>query len=94
MKIKMLDELFTPAVMVRYAEPCGLCRARACALGESAAGGYLGKSDQFDEAVDDFSVSYVEQCERVQGVFIKAVRAIPRRSRRGAGPSARACSDA
>ena len=53
MKIKLLVELFTPSVMVQYAEYCGW----ALAMEHSRAGqlaliaGYLGQCDQFDELV-------------------------------------------
>jgi uncharacterized protein (DUF2252 family) len=76
-KIKMLVELFTPSVMLTYAEACGWCLARAHARsGEPAKiTGYLGKSDQFDEAVADFSLAYADQSERDHEVLCKAVRA-------------------
>jgi uncharacterized protein (DUF2252 family) len=77
MKIRMLVELFTPGVMSQYAELCGWCLARAHArTGEPATiSGYLGKGDQFDEAVADFSEAYADQCERDHGALVKAVRA-------------------
>src|SRR5262249_29720153 len=59
-KIKVLVELFTPSVMMQYADLCGWTLAMAHARsGEPARiSGYLGKSDRFDEAVADFSVAY------------------------------------
>jgi uncharacterized protein (DUF2252 family) len=77
MKVKMLVEIFTPGVMMQYAEVCGRCLARAHARsGEPARiSGYLGKSDQFDEAIADFSLAYADQSERDHEVFMKAVRA-------------------
>jgi uncharacterized protein (DUF2252 family) len=76
-KIKMLVELFPPSVMLTYAEACGWCLARAHARsGEPAKiTGYLGKGDQFDEAVADFSLAYADQSERDHEVLCKAVRA-------------------
>jgi uncharacterized protein (DUF2252 family) len=76
-KIKMLVELFTPSVMLIYAEACGWCLARAHARsGEPAKiAGYLGASDQFDEAVADFSLAYADQSERDHEVLCRAVRA-------------------
>src|SRR5262249_26359268 len=58
-KIKVLVELFTPAVMGTYAEACGWCLARGHARsGEpSKITGYLGKGDKFDEAVADFAIA-------------------------------------
>ena len=76
MKIGMVVELFTPDVMSQYAELCGRCLARAHARsGEPALiSGYLGKGDDFDEAVADFAVAYADQSERDHGVLTKAVR--------------------
>jgi uncharacterized protein (DUF2252 family) len=77
MKIKPLVEVFTPSVMQQYAELCGWTLARAHARsGEPAKiNGYLGKSDQFDEAVADFAGAYADQSERDHEVLVKAVRA-------------------
>jgi hypothetical protein len=76
-KIKMLVEIFTPSVMLQYAELCGWCLARAHARsGEPAQiSGYLGKRDAFDKAVADFSVAYADQTERDHDVLMKAARA-------------------
>ncbi len=56
MKIKPMVEVFTPSVMLQYAELCGWTLAHAHARsGEPAKiSGYLGKSDKFDEAIADF----------------------------------------
>ena len=77
MKIKPLVEVFTPSVMLQYAELCGWTLARAHARsGEPAKiSGYLGKSDEFDEAIADFAVAYADQSERDHDVLMKAVRA-------------------
>lgn len=77
MKIKMLVEVYTPTVMQRYAELCGWCLARAHARSGAPAqiSGYLGKSDEFDEAVADFSIAYADQSERDHDALMKAVRA-------------------
>jgi hypothetical protein len=77
MKIKILVELFTLGVMLQNAEICGWCLARAHARsGEPAQiSGYLGKGDQFDRAVADFSVAYADQSERDHEVLMKAVSA-------------------
>ncbi len=77
MKIKPLVEVFTPGVMLEYADLCGWTLAHAHARsGEPARiSGYLGKSDKFDEAIADFSVAYADQSERDQDVLMKAVRA-------------------
>jgi uncharacterized protein (DUF2252 family) len=77
MKVKILVEVFTPSVMRQYAEVCGWCLARAHArTGEPAKiSGYLGKGDQFDEAVADFSIAYADQSERDHETLTNAVRA-------------------
>jgi hypothetical protein len=71
MKIKPLVELFGPALMNQYAEACGWALARAHARSGDAAkiAGYLGKKEDFDEALADFSVAYADQNEKdYQGV--------------------------
>ena len=77
MKIKPLIEVFTPSVMLEYAELCGWTMARAHARsGEPAMiSGYLGKSGTFDEAIADFSIAYADQSERDHAALKKAVRA-------------------
>jgi uncharacterized protein (DUF2252 family) len=77
MKIKAMVEIFTHSDMVAYAELCGWSLAHAHARsGEPAKiAGYLGKSDQFDEAIADFSVAYGDQSEKDHEVLMKAVRA-------------------
>jgi uncharacterized protein (DUF2252 family) len=76
MKIKMLVEVFSPSVMLQYAEVCGWTLARAHARsGEPAKiNGYLGKSDAFDEAVADFAAAYADQSELDHEALVKAVR--------------------
>jgi hypothetical protein len=77
MKIKPLVELFSPSVMIQYANLCGHILARAHARSSEPAilSGYLGTSDQFDEAVADFATAYADQTERDHRVFERAVRA-------------------
>ncbi|MFN9714135.1 MAG: DUF2252 domain-containing protein [Planctomycetota bacterium] len=76
MKIKPLVELFTPNVMVQYAELCGWVLAHAHARSGPPAqiSGYLGKSDKFDEAIADFSRAYADQCEQDYEVVVAAAR--------------------
>lgn len=76
MKIKPLVELFTPSVMIEYAELCGWVLAHAHARsGEPAKiSGYLGKGDKFDEAIADFSKAYADQCELDYEVVVAAAR--------------------
>ena len=58
--------MFSPGVMNQYAEICGWTLARAHARsGEPAQiSGYLGKNDQFDEAIAAFAIAYADQSER------------------------------
>jgi uncharacterized protein (DUF2252 family) len=76
MKIKLLVETLTPSLMVQYAAYCGwaLARAHARAGQPSMIAGYLGKGDQFDEAVADFATAYAEQNERDYKAMVKAAR--------------------
>jgi uncharacterized protein (DUF2252 family) len=75
-KIKLLVELFTPKVMVQYAEYCGwaLARAHARAGEPSLIAGYLGKGDPFDEALADFAASYAEQNESDYNALVRAAQ--------------------
>jgi uncharacterized protein (DUF2252 family) len=77
MKIKMHVEVYTPGVMLQYAEVCGWTLARAHARSGDPAkiSGYLGKGDAFDQAVASFSIAYADQSERDYEVLMKAVRA-------------------
>jgi uncharacterized protein (DUF2252 family) len=76
MKIKLLVELFTPTVMMQYAEYCGwaLARAHARAGQPALIAGYLGKGDEFDEALADFAISYAQQNERDFEALVQAAR--------------------
>jgi uncharacterized protein (DUF2252 family) len=76
MKIKLLVELFTLKVMVQYAEYCGwaLARAHARAGQPALIAGYLGKGDQFDEAIADFATAYARQNERDYKALVRAAR--------------------
>jgi uncharacterized protein (DUF2252 family) len=75
-KIKLLVEVFTPKLMVQYAQYCGwaLARAHARAGQPSLIAGYLGKGDQFDQALTDFAVTYAEQNESDYKALVRAVR--------------------
>jgi uncharacterized protein (DUF2252 family) len=76
MKIKPLIELFSPGVMLQYAELCGWALAHAHARsGEPARiSGYLGKSDKFDEAIADFAKAYADQSEKDYESIVAAAR--------------------
>ena len=76
MKLKPMVELFSPSVMNQYAELCGWALASAHARSGDAAkiAGYLGKKEDFDEALADFSESYADQNELDYKALVKAVR--------------------
>jgi len=61
----------------RNAGYCGGVLARAHAKSGDAAtiSGYLGKSDNFDDAVAKLSIAYADQNERDHAALVKAVRA-------------------
>lgn len=75
-KIKPLVETFDDELLVLYAKACGwvLARAHAKASDVSTISGYLGSSDQFDEAVGDFAMAYADQAERDHAALKAAVR--------------------
>jgi len=77
MKIKPMVEVFTPSVMLQYAELCGwtLAHAHARSGEPGKISGYLGKSDKFDEAITNFSIAYADQSERDHETLLEAVRA-------------------
>src|SRR6266436_9282947 len=76
MKLSAMVEVFNRRAMTAYAELTGWTLARAHARsGEPAKiAGYLGKGDQFDKAIADFSVAYANQAEADHKVLKKAVR--------------------
>jgi uncharacterized protein (DUF2252 family) len=76
MKVSAEVETMPPKVMRAYAMLCGLGLARAHDKAGDAAmiAGYLGSSDQFDEAIGDYAVAYADQVERDYKTFVKAVR--------------------
>jgi uncharacterized protein (DUF2252 family) len=75
-KISIRVETFGAQEMDLYATWCG----RALALAHARSGhshmlsGYMGKSDMFDQALADFSVTYADQNERDHAALDKAVR--------------------
>ncbi len=75
-KIKPLVETFDSDVLDYYAKACGRVLARAHAKAGDAAevAGYLGSSDQFDEAMGAFAVAYADQAERDHAALKAAVR--------------------
>ena len=76
MKVSADIETQPPKIMHAYATLCGLTLARAHdKAGDSAMiAGYLGSSDQFDEAIGDYAVAYADEVERDYRTFVRAVR--------------------
>jgi hypothetical protein len=63
-------------MLLIYARACGwvLARAHAKASDVSSIAGYLGSSDQYDEAMGDFVLAYADQAERDFAALKAAVR--------------------
>jgi uncharacterized protein (DUF2252 family) len=76
MKLKPLVELFSPNVMNEYADLCGWALAAAHARSGDAPkiAGYLGKKEEFDEALADFAEAYADQNEKDYQALVQAVR--------------------
>ena len=76
MKGSAVVEGMKPLGMTFYAEACGwtLARAHARSGDPVAIAAYLGKSDKFDVALNDFSERYADQNERDYQAFAEAVR--------------------
>ena len=76
MKVSAEVETFKPSTLVAYATLCGWTLARAHAKTGSAAriAGYLGSSDQFDDALAKYSEAYADQAERDFKTFQAAIR--------------------
>ena len=73
-KIKPTVENFSSTEMILFAEWCGWTLARAHSRdGEPAViGGYLGKSEVFDQAIAAFAIAYANQTERDYELVKKA----------------------
>ena len=69
-------ESLTPAALGFYARQCGwtLARAHARSGDPIAITAYLGKGDEFDRAIADFSGRYADQNDRDYEAFTRAVR--------------------
>jgi uncharacterized protein (DUF2252 family) len=67
---------YSPGTLVVYGQLCGrvLARAHAKAGDPAALAGYLGSTDQFDEAVADYALLYADQVERDYAAFRTAIR--------------------
>jgi uncharacterized protein (DUF2252 family) len=75
-KIKPMVELFDHGMLMSYAKMCGWVLARAHSKAGDAAeiAGYIGSSDQLDEALGAFSIAYANQAERDHAALKTAVR--------------------
>jgi uncharacterized protein (DUF2252 family) len=76
MKASAEVETFKPSTLVAYATLCGWTLARAHSKTGSAVtiAGYLGSSDQFDEALGQYSAAYADQVEQDYKSFQTAIR--------------------
>jgi uncharacterized protein (DUF2252 family) len=69
-------ELMRPAGLTFYARSCGwtLARAHARSGDPVAIDEYLGRSDEFDKSINDFSERYADQNEQDYEQFLAAIR--------------------
>lgn len=76
-KIGPLVETFDAPSFLMFADACGwnLARAHAKSGNVWTISGYLGKSDEFDEAIAAFSCTYADLAERDHAELKKAVKA-------------------
>ncbi|MCX7068820.1 MAG: DUF2252 domain-containing protein [Methylococcales bacterium] len=76
MKLKPQVEIFEPETMKIFGELAGWSLAASHARsGDSAKiAGYLGKKDEFDEAIADFSEAYADQNETDHQALVQAAR--------------------
>jgi uncharacterized protein (DUF2252 family) len=76
MKASVVVESMGPANLGFYAGACGwtLARAHARSGDPVAIAAYLGKNDDFDRSIADFSERYADQNDRDYEAFVKAVR--------------------
>jgi uncharacterized protein (DUF2252 family) len=76
-KLNPLVETFDAEMLSIYAKACGwvLARAHAKAGDPWSISGYLGKQEDFDEAMGKFALAYADQAERDHATLKSAVRA-------------------
>jgi uncharacterized protein (DUF2252 family) len=76
MKGSVDPETMVPAGYRLYARACGwtLARAHARSGDPIAIAAYLGRSDQFDRSITDFSERYADQNEQDHDAFVKEIR--------------------
>jgi uncharacterized protein (DUF2252 family) len=76
-KVKTLVETYDAEMLSIYGQACGwvLARAHAKSGDPWTISGYLGKQDDFDEAMGSFAVAYANQAEQDHAALMAAVRA-------------------
>jgi uncharacterized protein (DUF2252 family) len=77
MKLSANIELFDTDLLEGYARLCGWIMARAHAKASGQAieiSAYIGRGDQFAEALTGYATAYADQVERDYDVFLKACR--------------------
>ena len=76
-KLSPLVETYDAEMLSIYAKACGwvLARAHAKAGDPWTISGYLGKQDEFDEAMGKFALAYADQAEQDHAALAAAVRA-------------------
>ncbi|HEY1996342.1 DUF2252 domain-containing protein [Paraburkholderia sp.] len=77
MKLSANIELFDNDLLQGYAQLCGWVMARAHAKASGKAieiSAYIGRGDQFAEALTDYAFAYADQVERDYDSFLKACR--------------------
>jgi uncharacterized protein (DUF2252 family) len=77
MKLSASIELFDSDLLTGYAQLCGwvMARAHAKASGQAVeVSAYIGRGDQFAEALTTYATTYADQVERDYDAFIKACR--------------------
>ena len=76
-KLSPLVETYDAEMLSIYARACGwvLARAHAKAGDPWTISGYLGRQDEFDEAMGKFALAYADQAERDHAALAAAVRA-------------------
>jgi uncharacterized protein (DUF2252 family) len=89
MKVSAEIETFLPRTLIAYATMCGWALARAHAKTGDAAmiAGYLGSTDQFDDALMQYAGTYADQAERDFETFQGAIRSgrLSTEAEKGAG---------
>jgi uncharacterized protein (DUF2252 family) len=77
MKTNLSMDFLQGQVLLNFADMCGWALARGHAKSGKAPQlcGYIGKSDQLDEAIADFAQAYANQCEKDYAQFEQAIAA-------------------